>query len=116
MRVWLLVVAVLVVTVPQSAQAIDPQGRYTIFGGGDVRCATWERGRRLMDSTNAQDQSWISGYVTAYNRWVHKGLSVAPDSDPQSLYKMIDGYCKDNPSETLAGAAESMMLELIRRQ
>jgi len=115
MRFFLLAALVLGLSAAPVA-AVDLQGRYRIYGAGDVRCDKWAYGRKNKDSANAQDEDWIAGYVTAYNRWVHKGRSLPPSPDPESLYVMIDKLCAENPQETLSGATESMILDLIRQQ
>ena len=97
-------------------EAIDGRGKYDVFGSGSARCNQWTRSRGLKDSTADRDAQWVAGYVTAYNRWVHDQKSIMPDTDPESLFAMVDRLCEDNPLDTLAGAAESAILELKRRQ
>ncbi|MCG8358694.1 MAG: hypothetical protein MI920_24265 [Kiloniellales bacterium] len=101
---------------PEEAGALDKRGQYTVYGAGSVSCSQWTRSRKLKDSLSQRDQQWIAGYVTAYNRWVHEGRSVATGDDPAPLYAQIDRLCEANPLETVNGAAESLILDLIRRQ
>ena len=112
-----LALAILVVLLwPSEAEAIDARGKYTIYGGGSVGCSQWTRSRKIKDSLSERDQHWVAGYVTAYNRWVSKERSIFPEQIPNKLYEMIDRYCEENPLQSVAGAAESVILELIRRQ
>ena len=113
-RLWLFVF-LLSLWAP-AAEAIDSHGKYGIFGSGQVRCNQWLRSRELKDSTSYRDAAWVAGYVTAYNRWVFKGRSVHPERDEESMLAMIDRFCTENPMDTVSGAAESMILELLRRQ
>ena len=99
-----------------EAAAIDSHGKYGIYGSGNVRCNQWLRSRKLRDSQTYRDAEWVAGYVTAYNRWASKAHSVSPDRDPEAMLAMIDEICTGNPLDTLSGAAESMILELLRRQ
>lgn len=112
----LLVLAFFLSLWASTAQAIDSHGKYGIYGSGNVRCNQWLRSRELKDSTAYRDAEWVSGYVTAYNRWVFKGRSVRPDDDPEAMLALIDKFCTANPLDTVSGAAESMILELLRRQ
>jgi hypothetical protein len=96
------------------ARAIDGRGKYDVFGSGSVRCHQWARSRELKDSTGDRDAQWVAGYVTAYNRWVHDGKSIAPDTDPEALYALVDRMCAVNPLESLSGAAEAAILEMKR--
>ena len=99
-----------------EARAIDSHGKYGIYGSGNVRCNQWLRSRELKDSTAYRDAEWVAGYITAYNRWVFKGRSVQPESDPEATLLLIDKFCTANPLDTVSGAAESVILELLRRQ
>ena len=101
---------------PAPAAAIDTKGRYDVYGSGLVRCNEWTRERKLRTSVSDRDKEWIAGYVTGYNRWAHKGKSIWPNPDPESLYLMVDRFCQDNPLDSLSGAAESLILELVSRQ
>jgi hypothetical protein len=98
------------------ARAIDGRGKYDVFGSGSVRCNQWERSRKLRDMNADRDAQWIAGYVTAYNRWAHDGRSIVPDTDPETLYAMVDRLCAANPLDTLSGVAELVILELKRQQ
>lgn len=116
LRVVLAAVAVAaVVAAGVPVQAIDGRGKYDVFGSGSVRCNQWERSRQLKDSTSDRDAQWVAGYITAYNRWVHKGRSIMPDSDPEALFAMVDRFCGENPLDTLSGAVESLVLDLKGR-
>lgn len=99
-----------------TAQAIDQHGKYGIYGSGNVRCNQWLRSRELKDSQTYRDAEWIAGYVTAYNRWASKAHSIVAERDPEAMLAMIDRACTANPLETVSGAAESMILDLLRRQ
>ena len=105
---------VIVLLWPLEAGAIDARGKYTTYGAGSVGCNQWLRSRKLKDTLNERDQHWVAGYVTAYNRWVSKERSIIPELTPNRLYDMVDRFCEENPLQSLAGAAESVILELIR--
>lgn len=112
---FLVLVALLALWAP-PAGAIDAHGKYSIYGAGNVRCNQWLRSRELKDSTAYRDAEWVAGYITAYNRWVFKGRSVNPAPDTGEILAMIDKFCTANPLDTVSGAAESTILELLRRQ
>lgn len=98
-----------------SVGAIDARGDYAIYGPGLAPCSQWLREREIKSALAMQDQSWVIGYVTAYNRWVSKKTSVVGDQEPRALYAWIDDFCTANSKETLAGAAESLILEMMNR-
>lgn len=97
------------------ADAMDARGKYTIYGSGQAPCSQWLRERDIKSALAMQDQSWVVGYITAYNRWVSKKLSVVGEQEPRALHAWIDEFCKANGKETLAGAAESLILEMMNR-
>ena len=108
-------VAALLAGATVVAVASDPRGGYTIFGLGTKGCG------ELMESYNKDTvfygaaQSWVNGYATATGRW---NLTEKPLGDAAALDGMmliIRQYCRDNPLDNLANAAESMAVRVLEK-
>ncbi len=92
--------------------AADKDGAYVSFGVGTRSCAGWVTARKADDIRAVQYQEWLLGYLSAYNNWVHKGQNIAGKTDKKGLLAWIDNYCRGNGADSLAQAAENLMLDL----
>ena len=97
---------------PRCAAAMDAQGRYGVYGSGDLDCASWTREARLSTSLALKDRAWVLGYISAYNRWVSNERSVLGSRQQREVMGWIDKFCKANPRETINGAVESLIFEI----
>ena len=100
-------------SVAGGAAAMDAQGKYTVYGSGQVGCGQWTKQRTYGGTLTQQDQHWVLGYVTAYNRWVSKERSVLGDMEVNDIVAWMDEFCGQNPKESLTGAVESLILERV---
>ena len=61
------------------------------------------------------------GYITAFNRWGPyydaPGISdIAKGTDADGLIGWIDNWCRANPIENIADAAQNLIFELYKRK
>lgn len=82
---------------------------------GASSCAVWSQERA---SDRAQyEKAWLSGYFsglamgTDVNFWGTQGRN---EIDNEAVWKWIDGYCADNPKNSLVTAAEKLFIERFR--
>ena len=104
--------AALIVAETGAVDAMDARGRYTVYGSGELDCASWTREQKLASSLALKDQAWVMGYITAYNRWVSEERSVLGKRKQGEVIDWVDAFCKANPKETLNGAVESLIFEI----
>ncbi len=90
-----------------TAWAVD----YKVFGIGTQSCGGWTAAKK-MKSYPFDYQTWITGYLTAYSRWAEEGLGPVGNSDANGAWAWIDNYCRDNPLEDVADAAEALILAI----
>lgn len=102
----------LVAVATDAAQAMDARGRYTVYGSGELDCASWTREQKLSSSLALKDQAWVLGYISAYNRWFSKERSVLGDMSESAAIDWVDSFCQANARETLNGAVESLIFEV----
>jgi len=99
-----------------AAGAADAEGRFRIMGSGNLQCGQWLNDHRENNTSAAQSEMWIAGYLTAYNQFMHKEQDVTAPYDGNFVLDWIDGYCRQQPGNPLILAARSLLEELRRGQ
>ena len=107
-----------------TAWAMQPD-EYTIFGAGSQSCGSWTAEKEKGTDTPLLSiyhtpllsiyHAWITGYLTAYSRWVEKGPGpVGKFGIPgiPGAWAWIDNYCQENPLEGVAMAAEQLIFAI----
>jgi hypothetical protein len=90
---------------------------YTVFGKGNESCGKWVQERRANDWATTTSESWLAGYVTAYNRWVALlGGDITHGIDLDGLLAWIDSYCGQHPLNKVSTAAEALIFSLEDRR
>ena len=99
-----------------QSEASNNEGLFRAVGNGGHSCGTWIENRKSFENSkdmkdligHAQDLSWVSGFVTAYNDYVWKGANVASETDGNGMTAWIDSYCAANPTKTIGNAAVAL--------
>ena len=95
---------------PAAAQGVD------VFGYGARSCGAWTEARRTGGSSQRyQREQWVSGYVTAANRYLGNLTGGIGGIDYEGLMGWIDNYCRDNPTMSLHNAARYLVKFLKNR-
>ncbi|WP_207477033.1 hypothetical protein [Arenibaculum pallidiluteum] len=114
MRCCLLIAAAAIPAASPGLAQGDP-GKYRVVGGaGLVTCQDWLRARESGGVVLAQIESWVAGYLSAYNRHVAPDGNILAGRDPQSLLDWGEKFCRKNPAMTIAAASDAMVFELNR--
>ena len=56
--------------------------------------------------------SWLNGYITAYNTYVPDTFNIIGNRDTASLNYWVANYCKNNPRASFDTAVGRLMTEL----
>jgi hypothetical protein len=88
---------------------------YTHYGHGMQSCGSWLQARKEPGRTDPSYIAWLSGYMTAFNRWRADEGNIASDTDMAGLIGWIDNFCRREPLDTISDAAEALLFELMRR-
>jgi hypothetical protein len=110
----LLIVTALGLLLQEPAGAADRMGTYTVFGRGSQTCAQWLA--KDSDAESRESGSWILGYVSAYNAWVHDGANLATGAAATEMIAWVARYCLEQPRRTLAEAAQALIYEMLSRR
>jgi hypothetical protein len=95
----------------RASAGAEPYGHDAVLGLGSTTCQEWIGGERQTVRYFGTVQ-WVLGVVTAYNRLVHTGGNVVEGRDVDDLMARIERLCGEDPTDTLAGATERMIIEL----
>ena len=82
---------------------------YQAFGVGLESCGAWTTAKEEKSSKQPNYYNWIGGYLTAYNRWVESESGPVSKTKMRGVAAWIDNYCRDNPLEVVATAAERLI-------
>jgi len=88
--------------------------QYTVFGYGTQSCGRWTAEKEKDAVDRDIFHSWVTGYMTAYSKWVEKTQdSPVNSSDPIGAFAWIDNYCKEHPLDNVDGAAEQLIYTIM---
>jgi len=87
--------------------ASDSTGRYATYG---VKTC-WDYIVWLDIGNSAEFdklESWVSGYVTAYNRQTPDTITVLGDQDTKAAMGWLARWCRANPKATMDTAMQAL--------
>jgi hypothetical protein len=85
-----------------------------VLGQGNLSCRSWAERRLSVDAVDAATMTaWALGYLTAYNQYAAdtKG-DVSKGLDTDRLTKLMDDYCRKNPTQSFYDASVALIREL----
>jgi hypothetical protein len=97
--------ALLVASLP--AAALDRDGAFFVRGAGNERCAAYLAARH--DSSDAEFQAWLAGYVSAFNRWTADVWDIEASGDFDASLHWVDLYCSVHPRASFGTAVENLI-------
>ena len=98
-----------------ESKAADENGNYTVIAYGNQSCGRWVKAHAAESEESRHQETWVTGYITAYNRVTHGISNLSKGTDSAGLISWIDNYCKDNPLDGVADASAALVQVLIKR-
>ena len=87
-----------------------------VLGPGSASCVTWNGDRQRNESHSQLNQSWVLGFVTAYNLYRPASQNSTPrPMDSRGMMAWIDNYCDANPLKDISDAAQALIDDLEGR-
>ncbi len=89
---------------------------YAIRGEGNFTCPDYVAARQTNNAKLYSSISWVQGFITGVN--YQKALPedsdslIGQDLTAVSLVTWLENYCRSNPQDYLADAAEALVAEL----
>jgi hypothetical protein len=103
----------LMLTFGTPANAANATGHIQVYGFGTQSCGAYSQARQQPAAWDAGDfTSWLGGYISATNHRLLNTYDVAGHTDFKGLLGWLDNYCRANPTENFAGAAEALVIFL----
>ena len=97
-----------IITIALLAMLIGGTARaqqYKVFGHGNQSCGSWTEAKEETNLELIVFTSWLSGYLSAVSVWVETGSGRVNETDIRGAVAWMDNYCRDNPLDSVAGAA-----------
>ena len=94
-----------------AAQADAPAtdaGPFALKGVGQRSCATFVEARTAGSPLYVQFGSWMSGYLSAYNRYMPETVDIAPWQSMDLLAAYLTNYCVAHPESTVFEAVDQL--------
>ncbi len=89
---------------------------YALRGEGNFVCPDYVAARQTNSSKLYSSITWVQGFLTGvnYQNALPEGSDsfIGRDLTAASLVSWIENYCRANPQDYLADAAEALVVEL----
>ena len=87
-----------------------------VLGPGSASCVTWNADRQRNEAHSQLNQSWVLGFVTAYNLYKPASQDSSPKPmDSRGMMAWIDNYCDANPLKDIFDAAQALVEDMEGR-
>ena len=106
----------LILILALSLQPMVSAADYAIRGEGNFVCPDYVAARQTNSAKLYSSISWVQGFITGVN--YQNALPAGSDSfigqdlSAASLVSWLENYCRANPQDYLADAAEALIVEL----
>ena len=100
------------ITKCSSARTADDAGSFVAYGLGARSCSAWIESRARNDTATVRMMEWTLGFISAYNKYVHKGIDVAGGQGADEIHASIDKHCRSRPFDSLSFAT-SVLIERL---
>lgn len=89
---------------------------YAIRGEGNFTCPDYVSARQTNNAKLYSSVSWVQGFITGVNYQdalpEDSDSFIGQDLAATSLVNWLENYCRSNPQDYLADAAEALIVEL----
>ena len=118
------IIATLAILLSLSATNVSAYASYGVRGCGKLISAidtTAKEDKQNKDLTEISIQSWIAGYITAYNSWLD-GVNKTDNSnaiaktDIDGVWMSMLNYCRANPLQNMNDAMIETLNQLAPLQ
>lgn len=87
----------------------------TIVGPGSSSCGNWTDARKGDGNLAANYESWVKGFLSGINITNYYSADILEDGgNLEERLAWIDSYCKQNPQDAIAIAADNLIHDLTK--
>ena len=109
MKILILILALSLVPIVATAD-------YAIRGEGNFTCPDYVSARQTNSAKLYSSISWVQGFITGVNYQnalpEDSDSFIGQDLNAASVVTWLENYCRSNPQDYLADAAEALVAEL----
>jgi hypothetical protein len=93
---------------------------WAIKGEGNFSCPDYVSAKQSNTAKLYSSISWVQGFISGVN--YQRALEIDTDSligrdfPAASIVRWLENYCRDNPQDYLADAAEALVVEIKEEQ
>lgn len=107
-----LAAAALLCLISAEGNAASKGGEYAVKDAGRATCARYVEVREEKAQAYFLYVGWISGYLSAYNRFAEDTVDIVPWQSTDLLAVFVDNHCKKNPQLPFAKAVDALIAAL----
>ena len=90
-------------------------GDYSVKGEGNYSCPEYVSAKRSNTAKLYSSITWVQGFITGMNyQRAHAtdiNSFIARDIPAASIARWLENYCRENPADDIADAAETFITE-----
>lgn len=115
-RVLLALTALFLIAMTGAEARTAGGGGFTVLGMGNKSCGSWVADRKAKSGVDLVEEAWVLGFLSAYNEFGPEADDVTAQTDVAGVSGWIDNYCTAHPLDTIALAAQALIVELNKRR
>jgi putative peptidoglycan binding protein len=112
LRLWSLGLVCGAVLFAAPVNAASVSGEYAIKDVGLATCKVYSTERTKTSKSYFRLVGWVTGYLSAYNRYAKDTADIAPWQSTDLLAALIGNYCKANPETRIVAATNRLIAAL----
>lgn len=93
---------------------------WAVKGEGNFSCPDYVSAKRTNNAKLYSSISWVQGFISGvnYRAALPRGTDsfIGRDMPAASIVSWLENYCRDNPQDYLADAAEALVKELSQAE
>ena len=109
----------LVLTIVLTLITTNVWSDWAIKGEGNFSCPDYVAARKINGAKLYSSISWVQGFISGvnYQASLERGTDsfIARDLPAASMVSWLENYCRDKPQDYLSDAAESLIVELKKK-
>lgn len=115
------VVAGLAIWLAYPSSTLAAGAGLRVLGFGTQSCGSWTANRHstalVSQMTEVATLGWVEGYLTAFQQALPRISPAIHESDSAGIEAWVDNYCGEHPLDSIAKAAEALVIDFgIRSQ
>lgn len=95
-----------------AGNAASKGGEYAVKDAGRATCERYVAVRKEKAQAYFLYLGWISGYLSAYNRFAEETVDIVPWQNTDLLAAFVENHCRNNPQQPFAKAVDALIAAL----